>query len=126
MSVISSSLGSTVLGTEFNIHVEEIDIDPGVYVEVFSFTVPVDSTLKVSDVGVSCSVSGRFQLLADGEEIASGRTTEGKTDAERKFGVPRPISSGTLVELKFRAAPWVPHDPLDPATVDGFLDALDT
>ena len=98
-----------------------VNSDPGVEVTLFSFTVPIATTRKIKSLDVISEAPGLFYLESGGSEIAAGIIFEARKNISLKFDPARPISAGTLVELKYLADASFDYA----CPVRGFLSALD-
>jgi len=99
----------------------QVNSDPGNTVTVFSVTVPALTTRQLKELYVVTSAEGRFSLESGGVEIAAGITDNVNRNVLFKFDPPRPIATGTLLELKFDAD----ASPSTACPVTGFLLAND-
>lgn len=113
------SLSVSEVGEEFHLW-GSVQETPGTWEDILVFTVPANIERRITQAGVSTSSEGAWQLLIDGNIVASGRTSAGKPDAEKIFNPKKSVSSGLEVKLRFSGRVGGPTN-----FVDGFLMALD-
>lgn len=90
------------------------------FVDIFTETVPAGVKRVIHETGVSCPTTGVFELLVDGNIVASGRTAPAKPDAKRNFSKGKTVASGLEIKLRFKARSNGPSNP-----VDGYYEATD-
>ena len=98
-----------------------VAVNPGSTVTIFTDTVPVDTTRKLSVLWVTAINDGEFSLKADGIEIASGRIDHVSRNIPFNFYPDLPIDPEVELELTFTAD----SEPTVPFNVTAFLSGYD-
>lgn len=96
-----------------------VSTTPGAFTTVLTFGVPV-TTRVIKIAGITCCMSGVWELDFGGTVVASGATAPGKPDSIRIFDPRISAASAVVVSLRFKARSGSPI-----VDVDGFIDASD-
>ena len=96
-----------------------VSTTPGSFVDVLTFSVPVTAR-AIRLAGVSCCISGLWELVFGTTIIASGNTSPGEPNSSRLFNPRVSAASAISVKIRFKARPGSPIVP-----IDGFIDAND-
>jgi len=64
-------------------------------------TVAVGKILNLAALHVSTRCSGKIEVTADGDVIATGRTAPGKPDINFVWALDRPVATGAVVNVDF-------------------------
>jgi len=100
----------------------KVNASPGNTVTVFTDTVPALTTRYLKTLWVTAYNDADFSLEAGGVEVAAGRIVSTvHQNVEFNFYPPRPISTGTVIELKYSSE----SEPNYPCPVTAFLSASD-
>jgi hypothetical protein len=99
----------------------KVNAIPDGAVTVFSTTVPVGTIRSLKHLWVTALNDGDFSLEAGGFEIAAGRIDNVAHNVSFRFFPARPISAGTLIELKYNSD----TEPTFACPVTAFLSASD-
>jgi hypothetical protein len=76
---------------------------PGSTKTIMSFTIPTGTTRKLKSIFVTATNDGDLELISGGSIIWAARLDNVVHNVSFKFDPVKPISAGTLVELKFTA-----------------------
>lgn len=93
--------------------------NPGTEEEVISETVSVGKAVRLLQAFVTCRQEGKWRLLIDGSEVASGRTGAAVANSHFSWLPYREASAGQVVSLRFLVS-----DSNKPATdLEAYLQA---
>ena len=100
MSILIGPNPQCFEGTPFFADVCDVTI-PGSTTTHISFNVPPATTRKLKKLLITTTNDGDFEIIAGGSVIGAGRLHNTEQNVAFKFDPPRPITAGTLVEVKF-------------------------
>ena len=100
---------------------DQIATVPGTLAQILTFTVPAGVTRTISKAGISCSMTGCWELSVNDVVQLSGRTSPAYPDSFVKIPDGLPLAALDIVKLKFKART---NSPI--VNVDGFIGAIDT
>ena len=97
----SGSGGGTEEPTGDPLFVDQTAVStPGSEQTLLSYTVPASKILYLYSVRAVCRQESSFQILADGDQIGSGRTGAMSPNVHFDFGIHRPYAAATVIEVK--------------------------